>query len=78
MLLERERPMAELATWWQEACRGEGRVALVAGQAGIGKSTLVRELERRVSGRKLVGGCEPLSTPRPPPPATRPASRSST
>src|SRR5262245_47074158 len=65
MLQERERPLAELAGWWSEACGGRGRVGRVAGEAGIGEAALVRELERRVVGRKLLGVCDPLSTPRP-------------
>src|SRR5689334_10449829 len=65
MLLEREVPLSELAGWWGDACDGAGRVALISGEAGIGKTALVGELERRVSGRTLLGACDPLSTPRP-------------
>jgi predicted ATPase len=64
-LLEREQSLAQLADWWSQACGGHGCVALIAGEAGIGKTALVREFERRVSGRKLLGLCEPSSTPRP-------------
>jgi DNA-binding CsgD family transcriptional regulator/tetratricopeptide (TPR) repeat protein len=64
-LWERERPLAELVGWWSEACDGNGRVVLIAGEAGSGKSALVRELEHRVSSRTLLGICDPLSTPRP-------------
>src|ERR1700751_129952 len=42
------------------AASGSGRAVLVAGEAGIGKSRLVSELEERARGRGgcgLVGGC---------------------
>lgn len=43
-----------------------GRVALVAGEAGLGKSVLVAEFVRRCGSRARVlwGGCDPLVTPR--------------
>ena len=65
MLLERDGALAELAQWWTEVSRGDGRFVLVFGEAGIGKTAVVRELARRVSGRVLVGACDPLSTPHP-------------
>jgi predicted ATPase len=55
----------ELATWWSEACDGHGRLVLITGEAGIGKSAVVRALEGSIAGRTLVGACDPLSTPRP-------------
>ncbi|HEY6747163.1 MAG TPA: AAA family ATPase [Mycobacteriales bacterium] len=46
--------------------RGGGRVALVGGEAGIGKSTLVGEFARRCGDRARVlwGACDQLVTPR--------------
>src|SRR5512132_1491920 len=43
-----------------------GRVVLVAGEAGIGKSALVRRFTERRSAdaRFLLGACDPLLTPR--------------
>ena len=43
-----------------------GRVVLLAGEAGIGKSALVRRFtERRpADARFLLGACDPLLTPR--------------
>jgi DNA-binding CsgD family transcriptional regulator len=48
------------------AVAGGGRVALVAGEAGIGKSALVRRFtERQAAGvRVVLGACDPLLTPR--------------
>ena len=46
--MERELLLASLAGYAEEARRGEGRLVLVAGEAGIGKSALVEQLERRV------------------------------
>src|SRR5215472_3864222 len=44
-----------------------GRVMLVSGEAGVGKTALLREFCRRASGsaRILWAGCDPLFTPRP-------------
>jgi predicted ATPase len=43
-----------------------GRVVLVAGEAGIGKSAVVRGFAERHSAdaRFLLGACDPLLTPR--------------
>jgi len=44
-----------------------GRVVIVGGEAGIGKTTLLRGFAERCedSARILWGGCDPLFTPRP-------------
>ena len=46
---------------------GQGRVALVAGEAGIGKTALLRQFAASASSsaRVLWARCEPLFTPRP-------------
>jgi len=45
---------------------GRGRLILLAGEAGIGKTALVRELTRRAEGARLLwGACDALHTPRP-------------
>lgn len=60
-LLERSEALAEL----DESLSG-GRLVLVAGEAGIGKSALVRRFMKRHDGvRFLVGMFDPLLTPRP-------------
>ena len=45
----------------------EGRLVLVAGEAGVGKTALLRSFCESQSGsvRVLWGACEPLLTPRP-------------
>ena len=66
-LLERDIALGELDAALGEAARGEGRVALVSGEAGIGKTALVKRFARvqRATGRVLWGGCDALFTPRP-------------
>ena len=50
-----------------EAIAGEGKLALVAGEAGIGKTVLVQEFCQSVRDRAevLKGACDSLSTPTP-------------
>jgi predicted ATPase len=65
-LLERELQLAALAEYAEEARRGDGRVVLIAGEAGVGKSALVAQLERQVTdARWSFGLCDGLFTPRP-------------
>jgi predicted ATPase/DNA-binding CsgD family transcriptional regulator len=66
-LLERDRPLAALRSAFERSSTGEGRLVLLGGEAGVGKSTLVRAFlaEIDLSARVLVGACEPLFTPRP-------------
>lgn len=66
-LLEREDELEALAGVVDEAAAGRGRVVLVGGEAGIGKSALLRALRERIgdSATFLVGACEPLSVPVP-------------
>jgi predicted ATPase len=65
-LLEREPQLASLAEYAKDARRGEGRLVLVAGEAGIGKSALVERLQADVpDARWSWGACDGLFTPRP-------------
>ena len=65
-LLEREGPLASLADHWAEAQRGHGLFVCLAGEAGVGKTSLVREFARRLGdARILTGACDAMSTPRP-------------
>ncbi|MEU5090043.1 AAA family ATPase [Streptomyces sp. NPDC021356] len=66
-LLEREAVLQDLAGHLQAAVTGPGGFALVRGEAGIGKTTVVHRLARSADPRVrvLVGACDPLATPRP-------------
>jgi len=67
LLLEREALLESLAASFGAARRGTGRLALVSGEAGAGKTSLVHrfceELPRGTT--VLSGACDPLITPRP-------------
>jgi DNA-binding CsgD family transcriptional regulator/tetratricopeptide (TPR) repeat protein len=65
VVLEREAQLATLAGYAEEARAGQGRLVLVSGEAGIGKSTLLEELELTLpDARWWWGGCDGLFTPR--------------
>jgi DNA-binding CsgD family transcriptional regulator/tetratricopeptide (TPR) repeat protein len=66
VLLERNEQLALLETHLASARAGRGRVVLVPGEPGIGKTALLRAFCSRVRGaRVLQGACDPLVTPRP-------------
>ena len=66
-LLEREDALAALRGAYEESTAGSGRLVLVSGEAGVGKTALVRRFleERDDDTRILAGACDPLFTPRP-------------
>jgi DNA-binding CsgD family transcriptional regulator len=66
-LLEREGALDALRVALETASAGSGNVALVSGEAGVGKTALVRRFvdEHRQSARVVSGGCDALFTPRP-------------
>jgi DNA-binding CsgD family transcriptional regulator/tetratricopeptide (TPR) repeat protein len=65
-LLEREAPGAALAEYAADAQGGDGRLVLVAGEAGVGKSALVEQLQRDMpDARWSWGACDGVFTPRP-------------
>ena len=65
-LLERESQLASLAEYAGEARQGDGRLVLIAGEAGVGKSALVEQAERGLPEAAWYwGACDGLFTPRP-------------
>ncbi|HVO46250.1 MAG TPA: AAA family ATPase [Steroidobacteraceae bacterium] len=65
-LLERERLLADLAQRLQGARTESGIVVLVGGEAGVGKTLLLREFAAaQTAVRVLWGGCDDLFAPRP-------------
>jgi predicted ATPase len=64
-LLERETELQALMAMVEAVRSGRGAVVLVAGEAGIGKPSLLRVMRDLVSLPFYVGRCEPLSVPEP-------------
>ena len=65
-LLERGSFLHTLDEYAAEARTGHGRLVLVSGESGMGKTVLLEEFERRSAGtRWLWGACDGLLTPRP-------------
>ena len=66
-LLEREGALAALAEARDSAALGYGRVVVVVGEPGIGKTALVTSFIESLAAdaRTLVGSCDDLSIPRP-------------
>ncbi|WP_167387884.1 ATP-binding protein, partial [Streptomyces recifensis] len=66
-LLEREAVLQDLTGHLKVAVSGPGRLALVRGETGIGKTAVVHRLARLADPhvRVLSGACDPLATPRP-------------
>ncbi len=66
-LLERQHVREQLAGFLSDVESGQGRLVLLGGEAGVGKSALVREFGESIIARArvLIGACDPLSTPTP-------------
>lgn len=66
-LLERGAVLDALAEHLAEVARGSGRLVLLRGEAGIGKTAVIAAFARESADTAcvLVGRCDPLSTPRP-------------
>lgn len=66
-LLERAALLDELRDAIAAAARGDGRVVLLEGEAGVGKTSVLRAVGRGSVGgaRPLWGACDALATPRP-------------
>jgi len=66
-LLEREEQLKRLERAFAAARGGSGRVVAIAGEAGVGKTTLVERFVADVGAQVRIhrGACENLSTPEP-------------
>ena len=65
-LLERDVSLGALEQAWREAVAGQGRVVLLGGEAGVGKSSLAGWFAGRAGDAPLLwGACDALFTPRP-------------
>ena len=66
-LLERDDLLGSLQRSLADAVSGSGQMVFVAGDAGVGKTALVRALAESTGAPETVlwGACDPLSTPRP-------------
>ncbi len=61
-LYGREREMTELRSAYKKITEGQGKMVLVSGHAGIGKTTLVQEFQRTITEQKpyfVYGKFEP-------------------
>ena len=66
-LLERDAELTLLGDAVARAARGDGSAVLVFGEAGIGKTSVIRaatEQARAAGARVLSGACDDLATPR--------------
>ncbi|HET9224083.1 MAG TPA: AAA family ATPase [Roseiflexaceae bacterium] len=66
-LLERDHALCQLDAALKDSIAGQGRIVLVSGEAGIGKTALIDRFTavHRASSRVLWGACDALFTPRP-------------
>src|ERR1700733_2431252 len=65
-LAERDSELRLLGEHLQSAAQGQGRCVLLSGEAGIGKSSLLKGFARRSADASVWwGGCDALQTPHP-------------
>lgn len=66
-LFEREAVLAEMGALFRSTASGTGQMLLLRGEAGVGRSALLRRFLDTVGGETevLLGCCDPLSEPRP-------------
>jgi predicted ATPase len=55
-LIERESQLAALHQYAGEASQGQGRLVLVSGEAGVGKSVLLEEFAEKLSEARWLCG----------------------
>ena len=61
-LVGREQELTLLLDRWEQAQEGEGQVVLLAGEPGIGKSRIVREVRKRLPAKRhlqMMYQCSP-------------------
>jgi Mg-chelatase subunit ChlI len=63
-LVERESPLASMLGYAAEARQRDGRLVLIAGEAGVGKSALVEQLERELPDARWAWGPATACSPR--------------
>ncbi len=65
-LLEREAQLVSVGEYAAQARQGDGRLVLIAGEAGVGKSALIDRVRRDLpEAAWFWGGCDGLFIPRP-------------
>ena len=66
-LLERQTFIDELSQLAKEVCEGSGKTVIVSGEAGVGKTSLIRHFTDNLNSDSeiLWGACDDLFTPRP-------------
>jgi DNA-binding CsgD family transcriptional regulator len=66
-ILEREPFLDELQSLLVRSAAGGGHLVMLGGEAGVGKTSLIRQFRAQSDGaaRVLIGACDALSTPRP-------------
>lgn len=66
-LLERTAQLDALDGFLRRAASGHGNMVLVGGEAGAGKTSLIRQFAEQAqgTGRVMIGACDALSSPRP-------------
>jgi DNA-binding CsgD family transcriptional regulator len=63
-LIERESQLAALHQYADEASQGQGRLVLISGEAGVGKSVLLEQFAEELEEASwLWSGCDGLFTP---------------
>jgi ATP/maltotriose-dependent transcriptional regulator MalT len=67
VLLEREHQLAHLRSSLAAAAAGQGRIVVLGGEAGVGKTSLAGRFCGELPDEIAVfwGACDPLTTPRP-------------
>ncbi|MGB5895340.1 MAG: AAA family ATPase, partial [Ignavibacteriaceae bacterium] len=66
-LLERQNSLDEISQLVIDVSAGEGKTVIISGEAGIGKTSLIRSFTNNLNSDTeiLWGGCDDLFTPRP-------------